>query len=307
MKILILGGSGFIGSKITKILKLNHKIQNISFSEGSDLRKDFSLKKKFNNKFDIVINCAAHVGNLNYIDQYRADVINDNMKMYLNLYSSIMKSKYRPKIINLISNCVYPADHKVQKEKLIFEGKIHQSVEPFGLPKLILLKLSSFYYLQHNIESLNLVLPNAFGPGDHLDTNKSHALNGIIVRMIKSKKNNEKKFFIWGSGKPKREWIYADDVARIIKQIVQNKNKIKKSKIINAAQNKSFSINYISNEVKKILKYNCKLVNDKKYPDGALIKQLDNKLFKKEFSKFKFTDFNYALKKTINYYKNINN
>ena len=219
------------------------------------------------------------------------------------MYSSIKNSVSRPKVINLISNCVYPSEHKLQKEKLIFSGNVHQSVEPFGLPKLILLKLSLFYFKQHNIKSLNLVLPNAFGPGDHIDTNRSHALNGLIVRMLDAIKNNNKVFEIWGSGKPKREWIFAEDVAKIVELSIKREKLLNNFKIINVAQNKSYSINYLASKIKKILCYKGKLKNNKNFPDGALLKQLDNKLFKNEYKGFKFSNFEKALKQTINYYK----
>ena len=302
MKILILGGTGFIGSKILKLIKKKHIVKNLSLSSGIDLRKPNKLDK-YLKSYKLIINCAAHVGNLNYIDKKRADILNDNLKIYLNMYSSIKNSVSKPKVINLISNCVYPSEYKLQKEKLIFSGSVHQSVEPFGLPKLILLKLSLFYFKQYNIKSLNLVLPNAFGPGDHIDTNRSHALNGIIVRMLDAIKNNNKVFEIWGSGKPKREWIFAEDVAKIVELTIKREKLLNNFKIINVAQNKSYSINYLASKIKKILCYKGKLKNNKNFPDGALLKQLDNKLFKNEYKGFKFSNFEKALKKTINYYK----
>jgi len=303
MKILILGGTGFIGSKIYNLIKNKNFVRNLSLTSNIDLRVPDKLDKYLKNNYKIIINCAAHVGNLNYIGNKKADIMNDNLKIYLNLYSSIKKSKFKPYVINLISNCVYPANHKIQKESRIYDGNIHESVEPFGLPKLILLKLSSFYFKQYDIKSLNLVLPNAFGPGDHMDTNRSHALNGIIVRMINAKKNKKNKFEIWGSGKPKREWIFAEDVSKLIVLLLRRKKLLNKFRVINVAQNKSYSINYLAMKVKKILNYKGQLTNNKNFPDGALLKQLDNQLFNKEFKNFKFTNFDDALKRTVEFYK----
>ena len=150
---------------------------------------------------------------------------------------------------------------------------------------------------------MNLVLPNAFGPGDHMDTNRSHALNGIIVRMINAKKNKKNKFEIWGSGKPKREWIFAEDVSKLIVLLLRRKKLLNKFRVINVAQNKSYSINYLAMKVKKILNYKGQLTNNKNFPDGALLKQLDNQLFNKEFKNFKFTNFDDALKRTVEFYK----
>ena len=303
MKILILGGTGFIGTKIYDLVKRKYDIKNLSLSTGVDLRKQNKLSKFLKKEYKVIINCAAHVGNLNYLDKKSADIINDNLKIYLNIYKEISKSSHHPKIINLISNCVYPGDQRVQKESNIFYGNIHQSVEPFGLSKLILLKLSYFYYKQYKIKSLNLVLPNAFGPGDHTDINRSHALNGIIVRMLQAKRKNLDKFEIWGTGKPKREWIYAEDIARIIKLTIKKKKLTNGFKIINIAQNKSYSINFIANKIKKILRYDGKLLNNLDFPDGTLLKQLDNKLFFKEYENFKFTEFDIALRQTIKSYE----
>ena len=307
MNILILGGSGFLGTKIKKKLKSKHKVKDLSRSNGNDLRYSKIIRKNLKQNYDVIINCAAHVGNLSYLKSNKASVMSNNLKIYQNLYDEICHSNIKPHIINLISNCVYPGDQVIQKEKNIFKGSVHESVEPFGLPKLILLKLSLFYQEQYNINSLNLVLPNAFGPGDHLDINRSHALNGIIDRMIEAKKNNDINFEIWGSGKPKREWIFAEDVARIIDLTISKRKFLNKIKIINIAQNKSYSINFIAKEVKKYLKYKGKLINNKNLPDGAPIKQLDNNFFKKNYKNFKFSKFENALKKTINYYLKLKN
>ena len=302
-KIIILGGTGFIGKKIYDKLKKNYSIKNLSYSKGTDLRKENSITKYLRkNKTDLIVNCAAHVGGLNYIKNRKADIASDNLKIYMNLYSNLKKLKNKPKLINLISNCVYPGHHKLQKEDEIFNGEIHESVEPFGLPKLVLMKLSKFYFEQYNIKSLNLILPNAFGPGDHLDTERSHALNGIIVRMIKCQKEGNLNFEIWGSGKPKREWIFADDVAKLVCDVI-NKDFEYNYDNINVAQNKSYSINSIAKKVRKTLGYKGKFYNNTKFTDGAFLKQLDNKYFKKKFSNFKFTSFKKGIVQTVKYYK----
>lgn len=303
-KILILGGSGFVGANIFKYLTKNKFITySISRSNGYDLRDQQKLiellKKK---KFDFIVNSAAHVGGLSYIKKYCADVAEDNLRIYINLYSALKNIKNKPQIINLISNCVYPHKLILQNENLIFDGEIHESVDCFGLSKLVLIKLSKYYFHQYKIKTLNLILPNVYGHGDHLDTTRSHALNGIITRMIENKNNN---FYIWGTGKPKREWLYVSDISRIVKIVLSKKKFFKDFDHINVAQNQSYSINFIAKLVKKFLNSKTRLINDVSYPDGALLKQLDNKKFKKYFNNFKFTPFNVGLSETIKYYQKV--
>ena len=303
--ILLLGGKGFIGNTIYQSLKKKFSIKILSKRLGQDLRKPSEIKKYLkNNKFDYIINCASHVGGLNYIKKFSADVATDNLKIITNLYDGVKKVNNPPIIINLISNCFYPHKLKVQKEDKWQDGSMHESVETFGIAKRVAVILSKSYENQYGIKSINLILPNAFGPGDHLDPSRSHALNAIIVRMIEAKKNELKKFEVWGTGKPRREWIYSNDVSRIIKILL--KKDIRKNMLINVAQNKSFSINQIAFIIKKILKYQGKIINNTSYPDGAPLKQLDNLKFKKIFKDFSFTNFNLAIKNTIKMYRKIN-
>ena len=302
-RILILGGDGFIGSTIKAKLSKNFQIKSISRKTGHDLRNTSTLSNLLKINYDYIINSAAHVGGLNYLQKFGANVLSDNLTIYNNIYRCLSKKKNKPLIINLLSNCLYPEKLGIQAEHDCDDGRIHNSVESFAIGKRVLLVLSKSYEKQYKIKSVNLILPNAFGQGDHLNPEKSHALNGIIVRMIKSKKNNDKFFEVWGSGKPKREWIYAEDVARIIKLLI--KKNLTQSIILNIAQNKSYSINLIAFKVKKILKFKGKIINNRNFADGAPIKQLCNKKFKKIFSNFNFTDFDKALYATIINYKKL--
>jgi GDP-L-fucose synthase len=154
----------------------------------------------------------------------------------------------------------------------------------------------------NNVHSKNFIIPNAYGPGDYLNPEKTHALNGIILRFLRSVKNKEKEFEVWGSGKPRREWIFAEDVAKIFLEEIKN-NKIKDYYPINLAQNKSYSILEITKLVKKILKSKIKIITNNNKIDGALIKQLDNNKFKKYFINYKFVKLDHGIKKTISYYK----
>ena len=212
---------------------------------------------------------------------------------YFNRSDKIVDKLLKKKLKKII-------DIKIQSEENWQDGEMHDSVESFGIGKRVLVILSKNYDKQYNIKTLNLILPNAFGPGDHLDPERSHALNAIIVRMIKSKNDGDNSFEVWGSGKPKREWIYVEDVVRVMKLLLNKK--IKNNLILNIGQNKAFSINEIAFTIKKILKYKCKIKNNKKYPDGAPLKQLSNFKFKKYFKNFKFTNFESAVNNTIKAY-----
>ena len=304
-KILILGGTGFVGNSVYKYLRKNNTVKILSISKGGDLRKVNTLTNYFKNNLmpDIIINCAAHVGGIKYLSKKPADVMTDNIQIYTNIYKALINLQNKPIIINLISNCFYPEKLKVQVEDKWQDGQMHKSVEAFGISKRLLLIFSKNYHTQYNVKSYNLILPNAFGPGDHLDPERSHALNAIIIRMKETLRKKEKIFEVWGSGKPRREWIFVNDICKIVSQLI--KKNINNNIVLNIAQNKSYSINEIAFLIKNIFKFNGKIINNTNYADGAPLKQLCNKKFKKFFKNFKFTDFEHAINKTIKSYKNI--
>ena len=303
MKILVLGGFGFIGTHVTqKLNELEYETIAASRRSGTDLFDLESINECLRlNKPHIIINCAANVGSVNYVSEYAADVISSNIQMAVNLYKSVANYCPQAKIINPLSNCSYPGESDYQKENEWLIGDVHDSVFSYGNAKRIIYLIAKCYQKQFGIISSNFLIPNTFGPGDSLDPNKTHALNGMIVRMINAKINNDEKFEIWGTGKPIREWAYVDDVVNILISGLQSNEDFLYP--INLAQNKGFSIMDSAELIKKALKYEGELYYNTKYQDGASVKILDSSIFNKKFPNFKFYDHYKGLEKTINYYK----
>ena len=303
MKILILGGHGFVGRNVAQELKgTDNQVHQLSRRDGLDLR-DYNKTKKYLKKImpDIIINVAAHGGSLHYVTDYAADVIYDNIQMTLNIYKAIREICPDARIINPLSNCSYPANSKIQKEENWLKGEVHLSVFSYGNYKRFLYVISKCYNMQYNIDSINLLVPNTYGPGDSIDPNKTHALNGMIIRMLKAKNNMEKKFEIWGTGKPVREWAYITDVSKVLAMSMN----IEKPIIypINLAQNKGYSIKESAELIAKALNYKGELFFNTNYQDGAPIKILNDEKFRKTFPNFEFFEHYEGIKETVKYYK----
>ena len=222
-KILILGGFGFMGKNINIAFENDDRYEIINESRRTDcdMRDLSQLKEKLTEiNPDIIINAAAIVGSLNYLTTYAGDVIHDNSLIYLNLYRAVSEANNKILIINPISNCAYPSNIDVQQENLLFGGPLHKSIQSFGMPKRLGFITSECYGNQYGIKTVNLVIPNAYGENDYTDSDRTHAMNGIVMRMIAGKKKDDKEFWVWGTGLPVREWVYMPDVARLFKHII---------------------------------------------------------------------------------------
>lgn len=305
-RILILGGFGFMGRNLNELFKNSeYEVFNESRRTGCDIKDfDFFKQKIKNINPDIIIYAAAHVGSISYVTEFSADVVHDNTLMYINLYKAISEVNKNIIIINPISNCSYPGIIDIQNEELWWNGVIHHSVESYGNPKKMGFVISECYRKQYGIKTLNLIMANAYGPNDYVDDQKTHAMNGIIMRMIKSKKNNDKEFIVWGTGSPIREWIYMPDMAKIIKKIIDD-GIYDLPNPINIAQEYGISIIDSVYQIKNILNYEVNIIKDTSKQDGAPIKVLGNNLFNRYFGDFKFTEYKEGIQNTIEYYKKL--
>ncbi len=303
MKITVLGGFGFVGQNVTEELKKRgfDPIQ-VSRRNGFDLMDSKTAKKKLKKiKPDVILNCAAHVGSLHYVIEYAADVVYDNLQIILNLYSILKDVCPDVTIINPLSNCSYPGKSDIQRESEWWNGAVHKSVASYGNTRRMIGVISECYNIQYSIRSINFLVPNAYGPGDYTDPNRTHALNGLIIRMYKAKINNDSQFEIWGTGKPIREWIYVKDIARILSTVINEK--ASQIEPINMGQKKGYSISDIAKIIKRLINYDGELVFNTEYQDGAPKKVLDDTTFRKRFPDFKFTDLEVGIRETIAYYK----
>src|SRR5207247_974779 len=160
--------------------------------------------------------------------------------------------------------------------------------------------LAASYQRQHGVGSVNWLVPNAYGPGDASDPDRVHALNGIIIRLLRARKAGERRFEIWGSGRPVREWVYVDDAARVLVQSLEGGPQIDP---INLAQKRGHSIAEIAALAATILGYEVELVFNTRYPDGAPSKILDDRRFRERFPDFRFTPIEEGIARTIDYYR----
>lgn len=305
MKILVLGGHGFVGKNLVEFLNgTTHKIFPLSRRDGLDLRNYNSTKKYFRDiKPDAIINCAAHVGSVHYVTTHAADVLHDNVQMALNIYRAVKEVYPDTRIINPLSNCSYPGDANIHFEPDWWKGEVHESVFSYGNAKRMIYVISKNYNKQYGIKTVNFLVPNAFGPGDYTDPNKTHALNGMIIRMIKAKRQGDKVFEIWGTGKPIREWGYIQDVVNILIKGLRIENDLIYP--VNIAQNKGYSIKESAELIREAVGFEGELIFNTKYQDGAPFKILDDKKFRSIFSDYEFFDHKKGIDNTVKYYESV--
>jgi len=306
MKILILGGNGFLGRNVTSVLKSNYVVLSLSRSSGLDLVDlQLTLDSFEDFKPDIIINCAAKVGSLNYVTQEAAEVADTNMRMLLNIYKAAQKIVPQSILVNPIANCAYPGNLENYNEADFWQGKVHQSVTAYGNSRRMSIILGECYAMQYGYRSISLLVPNMYGSYDSHDPNKAHALNALISKVVKAKNENQQQLEVWGSGIAIREWLYVRDCAKIFAKVIERISTYGFAEPLNIAQNFGLSIRELVDIIVKESNFKGEIVWNRNMPDGAPRKVMNDNRFRKIFPDFKFTDLVTGIKETIAYYQSI--
>jgi len=303
MKILILGSTGFIGKNLLQKLSSDYEIYTAERSSGVDIRVYEQIFNKIKEvQPDVIYNLASHGGSVHYVRNKAAEVFHDNVQMSLNLYKSIQKINPNIKIIQPFSNCSYPGKSNLQKEEEWLDGDVHPSVFSFGNSKRSIFFLSKCFQQQYGVRSVNILFPNTYGPGDSIDPNHTHALNGMVIRMLDAQARDDEEFVVWGTGSPIREWAYIDDFVNVL---VRCLNLEGSEYPINMGQGKGYSIAQSAKLIKKALDYKGEIVFDTKFKDGDPMKVVDGNKFSEVFQNFSFHDHFDGILKTVEYYRSL--
>lgn len=302
--ILILGHTGFVGRNVSDVIQReNFSWSGASRSTGVDLRNARQIEdilKKTCPQF--IVNCAAHVGSLNYVTQQAADVIRDNAEMGLALYEAVSRSTPAVCIINPIANCAYPATNETFVEDEWMNGPLHRSVLAYGATRRLLYWLGESYQMQHGIRSVNFLVPNMYGPYDSTDPNKAHALNALTAKFVKARIEGAAEVDVWGTGVAIREWLFARDFGRIVAKFLRYPDMIGLSEPLNIAQHFGLSVRELVEIIRRECKYEGRVRYDHSRPDGAPKKVMDDKRFRKIFPDFVFTNQKKAIGECVEYY-----
>ena len=302
-KIFVPGGNGFLGKRVVKKLEeRNIGCISLSLRDGYDFRNFEQTKKLFEKEgFDAVINCAAFVGGIQYGYEKTGEIFYNNILMSTNLMESARLTDVK-RFINAISNCSYPAHlTKDFKEEQWWDGPLHESVLVYGFVRKASWVQSWAYYKQYGFKTINLILPNMYGPGDHFDEKRSHALGALIMKFVEAKRKNQPEVIVWGTGKPIREWLYVDDGAEILIKSLEIEPIIEP---INVGVGRGISIFELAELIKEIVSYKGELVLDTSKPDGAPYKTMNNERLKNIFNWVPSTSLRAGIEKTVEWYIN---
>ena len=316
LKVFLAGHNGMVGLSLysffrsqnfKNIVTINRKKLNLC----DHIKVDEFIRKI---KPDIIINCAGKVGGIWANSNYPVEFLDENISIQMNLIKSAYKHKVKH-LINLGSSCIYPKNSKQPiKEEYLLSGQLEKTNEAYALAKIVGLKACEYFNKQYGTSYLTVMPCNLYGPNDNFDLKNSHFIPALIKKFVQSNKNKKKEVEIWGSGSPKREIMYVDDIASAIFFIIKKKiskdkfliNYLKNESVINVGSDIEYSIKKIAQIISKTTNNKSKLKFNKKYPDGTPRKILDNRLIKKLGWKSKVS-LSEGLNKTLDwYYRNYN-
>lgn len=273
--ILVLGARGLVGSAIVRELKeegykniLGPSRQELDLLNQSEVTNYFK-----ENKPEFVFMAAAKVGGIQANNTFRADFIYENLTIQNNVFEAAWKYPVK-KLLFLGSSCIYPKDcPQPIKEEYLLTGPLEKTNEPYSIAKIAGLKTAESFRKQYSCPFFSVMPTNLYGPNDNFDLENSHVIPGLIARMTNAKDNNEKEFKVWGTGKPRREFLYVDDMAKGC--IFLMKYQGHQPDFVNLGTGEDITIKELAKMIKTKISFSGNLVFDTSKPDGTMIKRLD--------------------------------
>ena len=275
--IFVTGHRGLVGSSLLRRLKFyGYKNIIVKSKKELDLRNQNQVSNFFKkNKIDAVVNAAGKVGGIIANNKYKADFIYDNLAIQNNVIHACYKNKIKS-LIFLGSSCIYPKNSKQPiKEKYLLTGELEKTNEPYAIAKIAGIKMCESYNFQYKTNYKCLMPCNLYGPNDNYDLKSSHFFPALIVKALAAKKNKKNELTLWGSGKPKRELMYVDDLADACIYFL---NKKTKDSLINIGTGHDKSILEYAKFILRKINYRCMIILDKSKPDGTKRKIIDNSI-----------------------------
>ena len=299
-KIYVAGHRGMVGSAIVRNLKhkgytniIGRSSKELNLMRQEEVEKFFELEKP-----DYVFLAAAKVGGIQANNTYPAEFIYNNLM----IESNIIHSSYKvgvTKLLFLGSSCIYPkmAPQPIKEEYLLTDS-LEPTNEAYAIAKIAGIELCKFYRRQYECDFISAMPTNLYGTNDNFDLETSHVMPALIRKFHEAKMNGAKEVVIWGTGKPKREFLYVDDLADACVHLMNNySNEVH----VNVGTGEDVEIRELAQIIKEVVGYEGEIVNDLSKPDGTPRKLLDVSLLESTGWKYKI-DLKNGIKQVYSWY-----
>ncbi|MDN3425765.1 GDP-L-fucose synthase [Microbacterium sp. APC 3898] len=273
-KIYVAGHRGLVGSAITRNLQENGYTNLVFRTSGQlDLTKRDQVDAFFEEEQpEYVFLAAAKVGGIVANNDFPADFIRDNLMIQTNVIDAAHQNHVK-KLLFLGSTCIYPKlAAQPMREDSLLTGELEPTNEAYAIAKIAGIKMCQAYNRQHGTNFISIMPTNLYGPNDNFDLNSSHVLPALIRKFHEAKLNNAPTVEVWGTGTPKREFLYSDDLADAAIYLMNTYNG---SDLVNVGMGKDISIKELAEKIGKTVGYSGAIVFNASKPDGAPRKLVD--------------------------------
>ena len=285
-RIYIAGHRGMVGSAIERhLLKLGHRPENLVCKSRSDL--DLTNQAKVIDFFqseniDQVYLAAAKVGGIHANDIYPADFIYQNLMIEANIIETAYRCGVK-RLLFLGSSCIYPKMvNQPMREDALLTGTLEPTNEPYAIAKIAGIKLCESYNRQYGTDYRSVMPTNLYGPGDNYHSENSHVIPALIRRFHEAKNNNAHSVSVWGSGAPRREFLYVDDMASASVFVMNLDRHLYQQQVqpmlshINVGCGIDLTIKKLAETIASVVGYTGQIEFDASKPDGTPRKLMDS-------------------------------
>lgn len=275
-RILVAGHTGLVGSAIVRELRANGRERLILASRKEvDLRDAAAADRFFaESRPEYVYLAAARVGGILANDTHPADFLRDNLQIQTNVIDLAFRHKVK-RLVFLASTCIYPKQcQQPMEERFLLTGAIEPTNEPYAVAKIAGIKMCQAYRKQHGADFFAVVAANSYGPGDHFDEG-GHVISSLIRRFHDAKRDNLPEVAVWGTGTPRREFLYADDLAAACVFLMGQE---RLPDFLNVGSGNEASIAELAGIIRRVVGLSAGVRFDPTRPDGIPRRLLDGRV-----------------------------